>query len=238
MRLPHARGPAVAAISKRACRRARSPGRGAGRRAGRDRAGRPRHDPDRRRDRPAARQRRPDPAAVGIGRPPRRHRAQHAGNDRRRLPRRITSYSCKYRCRNFVVQRGMRIAQLVIAPIQHAELVELTSLDPTERASGGFGSTGGLETENLRQSRRNRRSTEFGPGVVYYLRHEPFPATTFPLIHASPLAQRSSCDCRGHRCGLACARTTDLGEDACGPSWFAAAALGACAASTGPLTES
>jgi dUTP pyrophosphatase len=43
---------------------------------------------------------------------------------------------------NFVVRRGMRIAQLVIAAIQHAELVELTSLDPTARASGGFGSTG------------------------------------------------------------------------------------------------
>jgi dUTP pyrophosphatase len=42
----------------------------------------------------------------------------------------------------FVVSRGMRIAQLVIAPIQHAKLVELNSLDATERASGGFGSTG------------------------------------------------------------------------------------------------
>jgi dUTP pyrophosphatase len=42
----------------------------------------------------------------------------------------------------FVVSRGMRIAQLVIAPIQHAKLVELDSLDATERASGGLGSTG------------------------------------------------------------------------------------------------
>ena len=42
----------------------------------------------------------------------------------------------------FVVSRGMRIAQLVIAPIQHAKLVELTSLDTTERATGGLGSTG------------------------------------------------------------------------------------------------
>jgi dUTP pyrophosphatase len=47
---------------------------------------------------------------------------------------------------NFVVRRGMRIAQLVIAAIQHAELVELTSLDSTVRASGGFGSTG-VETK-------------------------------------------------------------------------------------------
>ena len=42
----------------------------------------------------------------------------------------------------FVVRRGMRIAQIVIAPIEHVELVESTSLDTTERSAGGFGSTG------------------------------------------------------------------------------------------------
>jgi dUTP pyrophosphatase len=42
----------------------------------------------------------------------------------------------------FVVRRGMRIAQLVIAAIQHARLVESLSLDPTDRAAGGLGSTG------------------------------------------------------------------------------------------------
>jgi dUTP pyrophosphatase len=42
----------------------------------------------------------------------------------------------------FVVQRGMRIAQLVIAPILHAKLVESASLENTKRASSGFGSTG------------------------------------------------------------------------------------------------
>ena len=42
----------------------------------------------------------------------------------------------------FVVSRGMRIAQLVIAQVQHAKLVEATSLDATERAAGGMGSTG------------------------------------------------------------------------------------------------
>jgi len=42
----------------------------------------------------------------------------------------------------FVVSRGMRIAQLVIAPVQHAKLIETTSLDVTERAGGGMGSTG------------------------------------------------------------------------------------------------
>jgi dUTP pyrophosphatase len=42
----------------------------------------------------------------------------------------------------FVVSRGMRVAQLVIAPIQRVNLVEWNSLDATERASGGLGSTG------------------------------------------------------------------------------------------------
>lgn len=44
--------------------------------------------------------------------------------------------------KSIVIERGMRIAQLVIAPIQHAELVESASLDTTERQEGGFGSTG------------------------------------------------------------------------------------------------
>jgi dUTP pyrophosphatase len=43
---------------------------------------------------------------------------------------------------SIVIERGMRIAQLVIAPIQHARLVECTGLDSTERNAGGFGSTG------------------------------------------------------------------------------------------------
>ncbi len=42
----------------------------------------------------------------------------------------------------FVVSRGMRIAQLVIARVAHARLVEAESLDATARAKGGMGSTG------------------------------------------------------------------------------------------------
>ena len=41
-----------------------------------------------------------------------------------------------------VVTRGMRIAQLVIAPVIQARLVELGELDQSERGAGGFGSTG------------------------------------------------------------------------------------------------
>jgi dUTP pyrophosphatase len=42
----------------------------------------------------------------------------------------------------FVVRRGDRIAQLVIAPVRRAELVEVSAVDDTERAEGGFGHTG------------------------------------------------------------------------------------------------
>jgi dUTP pyrophosphatase len=40
------------------------------------------------------------------------------------------------------ISRGMRIAQLVVAPVSRAELVEVDELDETSRGSGGFGSTG------------------------------------------------------------------------------------------------
>lgn len=42
----------------------------------------------------------------------------------------------------FVVERGARIAQLVIAPVLRPALREVAALDPTPRGSGGFGSTG------------------------------------------------------------------------------------------------
>jgi dUTP pyrophosphatase len=48
----------------------------------------------------------------------------------------------------FEVTRGTRIAQLVVAPIQQAKLVEAVSLGGTERKSGGFGSTGMATTRN------------------------------------------------------------------------------------------
>lgn len=42
----------------------------------------------------------------------------------------------------YVVERGDRIAQLLIQPVQHAALVEVVELPGTHRAEGGFGSTG------------------------------------------------------------------------------------------------
>ena len=42
----------------------------------------------------------------------------------------------------FPIKRGERIAQMVIAPVVQALLVEVASLSETDRGSGGFGSTG------------------------------------------------------------------------------------------------
>ena len=42
----------------------------------------------------------------------------------------------------FTIRRGERIAQMVIAPVTRAELVVVAKLSPTDRGSGGFGSTG------------------------------------------------------------------------------------------------
>jgi dUTP pyrophosphatase len=43
----------------------------------------------------------------------------------------------------FAVQRGDRVAQLVLAPVVQAAWDEVAELDATERGAGGFGSTGG-----------------------------------------------------------------------------------------------
>ncbi len=43
----------------------------------------------------------------------------------------------------FVIARGDRVAQLVLAPVVQAVWEEAAELDATERGGGGFGSTGG-----------------------------------------------------------------------------------------------
>lgn len=42
----------------------------------------------------------------------------------------------------FTIQRGDRIAQMVIAPVAHVVLVETTALSESQRGAGGFGHTG------------------------------------------------------------------------------------------------
>jgi dUTP pyrophosphatase len=42
----------------------------------------------------------------------------------------------------FTIARGMRIAQMVVAPVTMVEPIEVGQVDETGRAAGGFGSTG------------------------------------------------------------------------------------------------
>ncbi len=42
----------------------------------------------------------------------------------------------------FQVTPGMKIAQMVIAPVLHTDIQEVDALSPTPRGEGGFGSTG------------------------------------------------------------------------------------------------
>ena len=42
----------------------------------------------------------------------------------------------------FTVEHGMRVAQMVIAPVARAAVREVDELDGTARGAGGFGSTG------------------------------------------------------------------------------------------------
>lgn len=42
----------------------------------------------------------------------------------------------------FEITHGMRIAQLIIAPVAHATITQVSELSATTRGTGGFGSTG------------------------------------------------------------------------------------------------
>ena len=43
---------------------------------------------------------------------------------------------------DFTVNKGDKIAQMVIAPVTQPEIVETDTVDETDRGAGGFGSTG------------------------------------------------------------------------------------------------
>lgn len=42
----------------------------------------------------------------------------------------------------YTVQPNERVAQYVIVPVYHAEFIEVDDFEPTERGTGGFGSSG------------------------------------------------------------------------------------------------
>ena len=44
--------------------------------------------------------------------------------------------------KKFIIEKGLRIALMVLCPVIKAELEEVDELDETKRGSGGFGSTG------------------------------------------------------------------------------------------------
>ncbi|MFT3732773.1 MAG: dUTP diphosphatase [Hyphomicrobium sp.] len=52
----------------------------------------------------------------------------------------------------FVVARGERIAQMIIAPVARVKLREAGKLSETKRGAGGFGSTGSGETSSQAKS--------------------------------------------------------------------------------------
>lgn len=56
----------------------------------------------------------------------------------------------------FVVARGERIAQMVIAPVSRVKLREVKKLSKTERGAGGFGSTGVGETTSQLKSPKEK----------------------------------------------------------------------------------
>jgi dUTP pyrophosphatase len=43
---------------------------------------------------------------------------------------------------DFIIARGDRIAQMIIAPVSQARLIEVSTLDETTRGADGFGSSG------------------------------------------------------------------------------------------------
>jgi dUTP pyrophosphatase len=43
---------------------------------------------------------------------------------------------------DFIIERGMRVAQMIVVPVPAVALIEVPELDPTTRDSGGFGHTG------------------------------------------------------------------------------------------------
>ena len=54
----------------------------------------------------------------------------------------------------FEVRRGERIAQLVVSPVTHAELIEVIAVTETARGAGGFGSTGKSGAKENGRSRK------------------------------------------------------------------------------------
>ena len=44
--------------------------------------------------------------------------------------------------KKFIVENGLRVAQMIMCPVVQAKIEEVEELSSTDRGSGGFGSTG------------------------------------------------------------------------------------------------
>ena len=60
----------------------------------------------------------------------------------------------------FAIQRGDRIAQLVLMPVMRAKIVESAFLTETQRGAGGFGSTGVAATKVTKPEPKSARKTK------------------------------------------------------------------------------
>ncbi|MBP7190621.1 MAG: dUTP diphosphatase [Rickettsiaceae bacterium] len=54
----------------------------------------------------------------------------------------IKALMINHSANDFVIERGMRIAQMIIAKYEQPNFTEVDSLESTERGASGFGSTG------------------------------------------------------------------------------------------------
>lgn len=57
------------------------------------------------------------------------------------------------------IERGERIAQLVIARVEQADLIEVAALNTTKRGAGGFGSTGTATAGRSKQAKKSKASS-------------------------------------------------------------------------------
>ena len=63
----------------------------------------------------------------------------------------------------FTIQRGDRIAQMIIAPVTQARLRETGAVTKTKRGAGGFGSTGILGTGSTKLNTGSEIKTPIAP---------------------------------------------------------------------------
>ena len=96
--------------------------------------------------------------------------------------------------RSFLVRRGERIAQLVVAPVTHASFVAVAGVTDTARGAGGFGSTGLTQLSTHTQKRARARKSNPMPSAPLVTKR-PAPATSRTKLRSraqTPLTQNRS----------------------------------------------